>query len=294
MENKKIEIYSLENDNYKVQILPDRGCKITSFMYKENKFEVFHQPQHEYENLEEKYPKGVAGDLFMNYDTSGCDDCIPTIDPCEVSFAENKLHDHGEVWYKEFEIISKDNNHLKAKTMLTNMPIEFTKNTILEEDGIKIEYKAVNKGSKECGFMWSLHDLTVLTEGSYLEMPLPFSIINVQNDDKWDFDIRSLSELEKDMTYKFYYDKKISEGKASVVYPKENMKYTVKFDLDTVPYLGVWITTGGYKNEINLAIEPSTSYYDSLDKAIENGTAVMLKANEEFAWDIKLNLEKLK
>ena len=72
------------------------------------------------------------------------------------------------------------------------------------------------------------------------------------------------------------------------------MKYTVKFDLDTVPYLGVWITTGGYKNEINLAIEPSTSYYDSLDKAIENGTAVMLKANEEFAWDIKLNLEKLK
>ena len=33
MENKKIEIYSLENDNYKVQIIPDRGCKITSLKF---------------------------------------------------------------------------------------------------------------------------------------------------------------------------------------------------------------------------------------------------------------------
>ena len=294
MNKGKIELYTLENNKYKVQIIPSRGCKIASFLYKDNDFDVFHQPQHNYNNLEEKYPKGIPGDLFINYDTSGCDDCIPTIDPCEVSFSEELLHDHGEVWYKEFEILSKDEKHLEAKTTLSNMPIEFTKNIILEENGIRIEYKAVNKGAKECSFMWSLHDLTVLTEESYLDLPEPFSIINVQNDEKWDYDIRDLSKLEKNKTYKFYYDQKLSEGRASVVYPRENMKYTVEFDLDKIPYLGVWITTGGYKNEINLAIEPSTSFYDSLDRAMENNTAVILKAQEEFTWDIKLNLEELK
>lgn len=289
----KLKIIELENESYLVKVLPQRGFKISSFIYKKNNFEVFHQPQHEFNNLKEKYPRGIEGDLFINYDTSGCDDCIPTIDPCEVEFASATLNDHGETWYKEFDLIDSGENYVQGSTTLSSMPIKFIKKVNLSNDGIKIDYSAINKGNKKCGFMWSLHDLTKLTKDSYLELPEPFSYINVQNDEKWDFDVRIMKNLEKNKTYKFYYDKKLSKGEASLVYPSDNMRYTVKFDLKNTPYLGVWITTGGYKGETNLAIEPSTSFYDSLKKAVNNDTAIMLNPGERFSWNIELDLNEL-
>lgn len=291
--NDKLEVIVIENESYLVKVLPQRGFKVSSFIYKKNNFEAFHQPQHEFKNLKEKYPKGREGHLFINYDTSGCDDCIPTIDPCEVEFASGTLNDHGETWYKEFDIIDKGENYVEGSTNLSSMPIKFTKKVKVSNNGIKIDYSAINKGDKRYGFMWSLHDLTKITEDSYLELPEPFSYINVQNDEIWDFDVRIMKNLEKNKTYKFYYDKKLSKGEASLIYPSDNMKYTVKFSLEKTPYLGVWITTGGYKGETNLAIEPSTSFYDSLKKAVNNGSAIMLNPGEVFSWDIELNLKEL-
>ena len=56
----KLKIIELENESYLVKVLPQRGFKISSFIYKKNDFEVFHQPQHEFNNLKEKYPKGIV------------------------------------------------------------------------------------------------------------------------------------------------------------------------------------------------------------------------------------------
>lgn len=293
MNSEDLSYKILENDFYRVKILPQRGCKIASLVYKQNNFEVFHQPQHPYSNLEEKYPEAKEGDFFIDYDTSGCDDCIPTIDSCTVPFADGLLNDHGDVWFRQFDIIDENEHHLECEVKLTSMPIIFKKDIVLDKDGLLIKYRAKNIGDYKCGFMWSLHDLTVIDDDSYLELPEPFSIINVQNDDKWDFDIRDLSGLERNKTFKFYYNDHLSDGIASIVYPNKNMKYNLCFDLEKTPFLGVWITTGGYKNEVNLAIEPSTSYYDSLERAVNNGTAIMLDKDEEYFWDIKINLDEL-
>lgn len=54
-------------------------------------------------------------------------------------------------------------------------------------------------------------------------------------------------------------------------YKKEKFKYTVKFDKEVNPCLGIWITKGGYKGEYSCALEPSNGFYDSIKLAAENG-----------------------
>lgn len=54
--------------------------------------------------------------------------------------------------------------------------------------------------------------------------------------------------------------------------------------------MGVWLTTGGFKNEKNVAIEPCNGYYDSLEKAYENGKVDYVEGSSENKWNILIDI----
>ncbi len=60
------------------------------------------------------------------------------------------------------------------------------------------------------------------------------------------------------------------------------MTYKLGWDKDKLPYLGFWITDGGFRGDYNCALEPSTGYYDSIDIATKNGKVSYLLPNEVF------------
>lgn len=56
----------------------------------------------------------------------------------------------------------------------------------------------------------------------------------------------------------------------------------------TVPNWGVWIDRGLCNDRTTIALEPGIGYYDSLARAVDNGTAVELRPNESREWSIEL------
>ena len=63
------------------------------------------------------------------------------------------------------------------------------------------------------------------------------------------------------------------------------------YDAQALPYLGVWITAGGYRGDCNCALEPSTGFYDGISRARENGSLKVIKPGEIFSFTLEICLE---
>lgn len=276
----------LENDNLKIAILPKLGFKIASIFNKEKELEYLFQP------TKNEYNEAIHADGFEKYDTSGIDDCIPTIDVCKYPLdKEIILPDHGDTWSLKWDIVENSDNKAVGTVKLPSLPLQFTKSIELKENGLNIDYKVKNLSSEKVYYLWAFHGLLNYDEYTELEFEENLvNYINVQNDEVWDFDIFKLKNFKENHTFKYYFTDEIKEGFAIVNNTKEKSKFKMNFDPEKLPYMGVWLTTGGFKNEKNVAIEPCNGYYDSLEKAYENGKTDYVEANSENNWNIKIDI----
>lgn len=78
-----LHVVHLETDCLRVTLLPEIGCKIASIIYKPNQFEALARPlgMKKTDDPAKLYARAYPGAPFDQYDLSGIDDCIPTIDP---------------------------------------------------------------------------------------------------------------------------------------------------------------------------------------------------------------------
>lgn len=277
---------TLENDNLRIAILPKLGFKIASIFNKKKELEYLFQP------TKNEYKKAKYGSDFEKYDTSGIDDCIPTIDSCKYPLnKEITLPDHGDTWSLSWDIVDISDKKAVGTVKLPSLPLQFTKNIVLNENSLNIEYKVENLSNEKVYYLWAFHGL--LNYNEYTEIEFEENLVNyqnVQNDEVWDFDIFKLKNFKENHTFKYYFTDEIKKGYAIVNYTKEKSKLKISFDQEKLPYIGVWLTTGGFKNEKNLAIEPCNGYYDSLEKAYENGKVDYVGANSENKWNIAIDI----
>lgn len=69
-------------------------------------------------------------------------------------------------------------------------------------------------------------------------------------------------------------------------YPSHGICCMLHYDIRKLPYLGVWVTAGGFGGDHNCALEPSNGFYDGIGKAGENGRLPVLLPGE--AVDVEL------
>lgn len=295
-----LEPFLLENEDLRIVLLPNRGFKLASLFDKAKGVECLFQPQglaegDEYRprKLGEVYRPRKVGDDFSQYDRSGLDDCIPTIDPCRIQDPFLETFDHGEAWSQAWQLVEEWERELTCRVDLVSMPLTLERKVSLQGRGVRLDYRLVNHGDRAYPWLWTLHGLFRFARDGVLLLPEPFSIKNVQNEEVWDFDPRVLARLQDNHTYKFYYEGKAPKGPTGILYPESGLAVQLHYDQDLFPYLGVWITTGGYMGEKNLAIEPSNGYYDRLDRAIKNGTGDWLEAGREMTWQVDLTIHDL-
>ena len=276
----------LENDKLKISILPKLGFKVASIFNKEKELEYLFQP------TKNEYNEAKHGDNFEKYDTSGIDDCIPTIDVCKYPLNKKiTLPDHGDTWSLEWDILETFDKKAVGNVKLPSLPLQFTKTIDLSENGINIDYKIENLSNQKVYYLWAFHGLLNYDEYTELEFEENLvNYINVQNNEVWNFDIFKLKNFRENHTFKYYFTDEIKEGYAIVNHTKEKSKFKISFDPKKLPYMGVWLTTGGFKNEKNLAIEPCNGYYDSLEKAYENDKADYVERNSTNNWNISIDI----
>lgn len=276
MKNNSLLTYSLKNEYVNITILPELGGKIIEYKSIEGYQPIFNKSEY----------KVPLTSNFADYDTSGIDDCLPTIDKCYIEKFATFLPDHGEVWYSNMKMEDIGDDFIELSIELKTLPLKFKKRISISNYDLNIDYE-VQSLADNVPFLWAFHGLMNLDNCKKIHTYLK-NIIQVDGATLPE-NINNLMEYKKDKYYKFYYDEIVNEGKISLEYEDFYLHYN--YDATKLKYLGVWITTGGFKNECNIAIEPCNGYYDSLEKAINNNKYEFLNKNEVKKWSIRLSIE---
>ena len=282
-EYKGLDCIVIENNYISASILPELGGKICSLVYKEKNFEFASKTTHPFIQPDINTP-------FDKADASGIDDTFPNILAEEVNFNNTIIHytDHGEIWRSKMEVEIKDYTvHLTYKNKEKNYL--FRKSIKLDEKKLKFDYEIKNLSNEVLPCIYTMHGLVRYEEDMQLIYPKgTYNILNVCDSNElgkdltihpFNNDLYDFTKLPKksDNTYiKYYLNGTLDEGVCGYVYPSQQVKCLLTFDKDKLPYLGLWATIGKFRNDYNLAFEPSTGFYDGITIAMKNNKCPLL------------------
>lgn len=119
------------------------------------------------------------------------------------------------------------------------------------------------------------------------------NIINIHSNEDLDkLDLKYLKSYRDKRSYKYYFWGKFKKGEVGLNYTRDRLQYIIKYDINIHPYLGVWITKGGFKGEYNCALEPSNGFFDSVSLAYENKMVPLLSPYGEDRWTIYIDIRE--
>jgi galactose mutarotase-like enzyme len=295
----------LENQCLRAVVMPSFGGKIASLMYTQNQFELLFQ------NPKPEFTHAPLYADFSKFEACGFDDAFPCIDGEEVDIGGKKVRypDHGEIWTASFDYSLKDEKlFLSYRSKI--LDYEYSKTVYLSGNSLVCEYKIKNIGGISFPCIWTAHclaryepDMRFLypAETKAVEMAFdspapetagkkyhfPHDVVDGEN-----IDFTGLPKTEKGYARKYYIADQIREGYCGYEYPSRNMRAELFFDPALLPYLGLWITSGGFRGDYNCAFEPSSGYYDRISRAGANKRLDYLDPGETrtFSLTIKLNI----
>ena len=295
----------LENAFLHAVIMPSHGGKIASLRYKQNQFELLFQ------NPKSRFSHAPLYADFSEFEACGFDDAFPCIDEEELDIGGQKVRypDHGEIWTAAFDYFLKDEKlFLSYQSRILNY--EYRKTVYLNSNSLVCEYQIQNTGDVSFPCIWTAHCLVRYEPDMVFIHPPGTSTIEIISDSlqpdtagkKYQLpydavetpviDCSRLIRTEKTYTRKYYIADKITEGYCGYEYPSQNMRAELFFDPTALPYLGLWITSGGFRGDYNCAFEPSSGYYDKIAIAKNNKRLDHLEPGEikKIALSVKLSV----
>lgn len=299
-----MKLLTLENTNLRIVICPSLGGKITSFYLKEKDFELAAKSSQEQTQARGQLEAEKRKDNFAPY-AYGMDDAFPNVNQEMIDWDGRILHypDHGEIWSADFEICERASDKVRIKWQSPEFNYSYEKCMKLRGNTLEIEYHIVNHGKEELPCIWTWHGL--LRYEQDMELILPKDVIHCRNvlddcilgkegmvyplqNDTYDF-TKMPNPVECDMI-KYYNEEDVMEGHCGIYYPTQNVSHYLDYDAKIFPYLGIWITAGGFQGDFNAALEPTNGYYDRISKARENQKLPVLQADEILSFVLKLTL----
>lgn len=301
---KNLKAFELENDSLRVVVIPELGGKTVSIFHKEKGFELLFQ------NKKDVYRIPKSDSNFAEYDASGFDDAFPNIDSEKFVYAGKtiKYPDHGEIWTTPMEVEISTANGLSMICDGTVLPYNYKKQIYIDGNDICYKYNITNIGKYSYPCFWTLHCLVNCEDDIKIVLPSEVKkIINVQKSKNLGeigcfhsypisqngFELDRVRPKSEGTSEKYYAVGKILEGECGIIYPSKSLMYILKFDANDLPYLGFWVTSGGFRGDYNCAIEPSNGYYDSISIAEKNHALPILKPGEGMKFEIRISLENL-
>ena len=294
----------LENENLKIVIHPYLGGKITSFYLKEKEFELSAQSSQEQAQARNRVEAENRRDNFAPY-AYGMDDAFPNVNQEVIDWEGRMLSypDHGEIWSADFDICEQSSDEVRIRWQSPEFNYLYEMCMKLNGHTLEIEYHIVNHGKEELPCIWTWHGL--LRYEQDMEIILPKNVLYYRNvlDDcilgkegmvyplqngVYDF-TRMPNPVECDMV-KYYNEEDVTEGHCGIYYPTQNVSHYLDYDAKMFPYLGIWITAGGFQGDFNAALEPTNGYYDRMSKARDNQKLPVLQTGEKLSFTLKLML----
>jgi galactose mutarotase-like enzyme len=304
---KGIEAVQLENDQLRCIFLPSYGSKLVSLYDKTAEYEWLFQAKGEI------LKKPDYGAKFSDYDSSGFDEVFPSIDPCYHPTFNKNVPDHGELWALEWRWKWRD-GQLTFYVEGKEFPYQVKKKVRLKENGLIIEYCIKNMSSQTFPFIWTPHALLNMNEYTSIDIPSNLTeIMTVEHKSghlgKWgtrhpfpitisrstgeQIDLSKMVTNETIACEKYYFTEELDEGLCATRQEDIGKKLIYRYPSEKIPYLGVWITNGGYRGDYNFALEPCTGIYDDLYVAMKIKKVSEIPPNGNYEWLFSIEIEEI-
>jgi len=302
---------TLDNGVVRAAILPELGGKMISLMRLATGSEFLMPPP----EPERGYRKSFQGAIFENYDTSGFDECMPTVSECAYpagDFCGRQLPDHGELWSVpwQHEILPRE-LHLSAHG--SALPYVLHKRLRLRRSAVLIDYEVCNLGEAAFQFIWSAHPLLKVESGARILLPAENSelFIGWSKGDRLGISgesctypvVRRNGEMDDLSVVKprrtgfadKLFTQRLRAEFCGLYRPEIDESIAFRFDPEVVPYVGLWICQGGWplsreSKHFTVALEPCNAPSDSLAEAIAMGACPTLPPGRSIRWSLSIEL----
>ncbi|MBP1992992.1 DUF4432 family protein [Paenibacillus eucommiae] len=320
-----------ENAQIRTELVPARGSKLVSLMNKQTGREWIYtadqsnhaehandadQSNHTDRFWKEPLSSGMAWDAA---DRSGWDELFPTISPClspDAAFSGRQLPDHGEVWSLPWEYAIKGDD-LELWVKGVQLPYLFRKTYRIEESALHIQYELQNCSSHSFSYIWAPHCLLKIEAGMKLAGK-PFAGIQppqqilmrhskmerfeseavystypfIKTKEGQIIDMRIVEPKLQLHAEKYWFVNRVTEGNISIQAPQTKESFQFEYSAEDLPYLAIWSNYGGYWNDYNLAIEPSTSFLDDVESSSYAGKVKTIQGHSTESWYLKVSLQQ--
>lgn len=270
--------------------LPQDGGKLASLQSANDRWEFLAQAQ------QEEYRVLAYDGSYVDAQCDACDEMFPTIDPCKPVGFLPEYPDHGEVCRMEHQVRLDDSGvTFFVHSELLNY--DYEKRVACDNNGaIVLQYAITNHNLHPMPYLWAMH--CMLRGEDDAEVLLPF---DASAPYQMMFGPDHAELLPKDRligyapgegaTYKYYMTTPVSAGMCGYAYRSNGHLFRMEYDPKEIPFIGVWLNNGAFKDMYNVALEPCTSAFDTPTRAAENGCGRELLSGETIRFCIRIFVE---
>jgi len=275
--------------------LPEDGGKLASITATDG-FEFLCQ------NPSPDYAPLAYDGSYVNAECASFDDMFPTIDPYTLPDGEYEgitYPDHGEMCRLAYAVTPRGSGvALSASSRI--LPLTYEKVITPQADGsLTITYVIENRGNQSLPFIWAAHcmlrgqdDLRVLSPYPK-DTPITY-MFGATHGDGLPLDRLSGYQPGLGRAYKYYFDEPSDGGFVGAVYRDSGHRFEMDFGTpfgSALPYLGVWINNGSFKNYYNIALECATAPYDAPDRAMQSGYCSEIPKGSRWEFTLRIRVE---
>ena len=293
----------LANAQVEVMVIPALGAKLFSLRSLATGREWLWRPPEPTRLFANR-----LGDAFTDGTLVGADECLPTIGACTVAGLE--LPDHGEVWSAAWSLDESAlaSGEIRTSLRLPRSPFTFARTVSLNEGTVLLDYALQNHASTRQPFLWALHPLLTFVEGDHLCLPEEVRQVRVESarqpdsprGAQWNWpspepgvDLHALKLAGDEASVKFFAGP-LTSGMARIENSRTGDRLEFRWPVSEHPFLGVWLTRGGWLGAHHPAIEPTNAPCDALDAALYEPTpALFVDAGDTRHWRVVLDLTPL-
>ncbi len=299
-DGKETPCVVLSNESLTVKILPEIGGKIIS-MKDSSGAEYLDRGSCEYKARS-------PGMTYKDTEFDGIDEIFPTMAECNMpagEFKGAKLHPHGDLYRKKWTY-SLDNGILSMETSGFDLPYVFKRTARLDKSSLVLDYTVTNNSEQPLPYIYTFHPIFKATTGSKLELPADMDVKVSFSMKGWlgkSGEIRKLGDIKNEDGTAFmekmfkknsggywkFFTEKLSKGEL-ILSNGDSPRLLLSWPADMFPYLAVWCSEGNVGGQNHIAIEPSASSDESLEKAYAAGEARIIPPKGKHEWQIRISI----
>jgi hypothetical protein len=293
---------TLTGDGCVASFLPELGGKLVELRRTRGSRNALLTPP------EFPYRRAVRGAAFEDFDTSGFDECFPTVSACPSPDSSAPLPDHGDLWSIPWDCQAAG-DALAFECRSAAVPAVFRRRATLGARGLRLDYEVESLSTSPFRYLWSAHPLLAVSEGSRILLPASVDSLLVN----WSRDARlgrfgdrcgwprhrgmTLDVLEpaRAGTADKLFTPALSEGFCAYHDRASGESVTLRFDPGLTPYVGLWICQGGWPTSraakhYTVALEPCSGQPDALSEAAQRNACRVLAPKAVDRWWLEVEL----